>query len=348
MYNAATMNEAPVQFVRTSDGYDIAYSASGQGEPVVFLPVGITHLQLVRRHDRRLADWIQRMEECFRLVCYDSRGQGMSTRQLPPDHTISDLERDLEAVVDRLNLRRFVLVGYFYSAHVAVRYAVKHPERVKALVLISASLSMSAWPLDGMISIAERNWEGFLHAWVPASFSAAERQELVDYFKRAREAKDWLVSARAFSASDITSELESLKLPTLVLHPRDFLWLPPEESVRLAASIKDARYTLLDGQLPLGDPEQTVAAITGFLSEVEFASELRDSDTGAGGEGFEGLSARQRDVLRCIAEGRTTREIAEALVLSERTVERHIADIYTRIGARNRSEATAYALGNLS
>jgi len=57
-----------------------------------------------------------------------------------------------------------------------------------------------------------------------------------------------------------------------------------------------------------------------------------------------GLSRRQEEVLRLIAEGKTTREIAEVLVLSERTVERHIADVYAKIGVRNRSEATAYAL----
>jgi DNA-binding NarL/FixJ family response regulator len=57
-----------------------------------------------------------------------------------------------------------------------------------------------------------------------------------------------------------------------------------------------------------------------------------------------GLSQRQEEVLRLIAAGRTTREIAAQLVLSERTVERHIADVYAKIGARNRAEATAYAL----
>jgi DNA-binding CsgD family transcriptional regulator len=57
-----------------------------------------------------------------------------------------------------------------------------------------------------------------------------------------------------------------------------------------------------------------------------------------------GLSPRQAEVLRLLAEGKTTREIARSLVLSERTVERHIADVYAKIGARNRAEATAYAL----
>ena len=338
------MSEAPIQFVRTTDGYDIAYSVAGQGEPVVFLPVGITHLQLVRRHDRRLADWIRRMEECFTLVRYDTRGQGMSTRRLAPSHVIEDLERDLEAVVDRVTSSQVSLVGYFYSAHVAVRYAVKHPQRVKALILISASLSMAAWPLEGMISIAERNWEGFLHAWVPATFSAQERTELVTYFKQARDVGDWMISARAFSVSDIKNDVPALNVPTLVLHARDFLWLPPDESMKLAASIKDARFTLLDGPLPLGDPEQCVAAILDFLAGLNVTGSGEESERLEAAQTFGDLSERQMEVLRLIAAGRTSREVAETLVLSERTIERHIADIYRKIGVRNRAEATTWLL----
>lgn len=60
-----------------------------------------------------------------------------------------------------------------------------------------------------------------------------------------------------------------------------------------------------------------------------------------------GLTARQAEVLRLIADGKTNREIAVQLVLSQRTVQRHIADVYAKIGARNRAEATAFALREL-
>ena len=56
------------------------------------------------------------------------------------------------------------------------------------------------------------------------------------------------------------------------------------------------------------------------------------------------MTERQWEVLQFLAQGKTNREIAQALVLSERTVQRHIADIYNKIGARNRSEATAFAM----
>jgi class 3 adenylate cyclase len=56
-----------------------------------------------------------------------------------------------------------------------------------------------------------------------------------------------------------------------------------------------------------------------------------------------GLTAREIEVLRLIAAGRTNTEIADELTLSVRTVARHITNIYTKIGARNKVEATDYA-----
>lgn len=58
----------------------------------------------------------------------------------------------------------------------------------------------------------------------------------------------------------------------------------------------------------------------------------------------DGLSEREVQVLRLIAAGRTTKEIAADLIVSVATVERHITNLYTKIDARGRAEATAYAI----
>jgi len=55
------------------------------------------------------------------------------------------------------------------------------------------------------------------------------------------------------------------------------------------------------------------------------------------------LTAREREVLRLVASGRSNREIAHELVLSVRTVERHINNLYAKIGAHNKVDAAAYA-----
>jgi DNA-binding NarL/FixJ family response regulator len=60
----------------------------------------------------------------------------------------------------------------------------------------------------------------------------------------------------------------------------------------------------------------------------------------------DGLTEREVDVLRLIAAGRSNREIADELILSVRTVERHITNLYGKIDARGKADATAYALGH--
>jgi DNA-binding CsgD family transcriptional regulator len=56
-----------------------------------------------------------------------------------------------------------------------------------------------------------------------------------------------------------------------------------------------------------------------------------------------GLSARERQVLQLVARGKTNREIASALFISERTVERHLSNIFNKLDLTSRSAATAYA-----
>ena len=56
------------------------------------------------------------------------------------------------------------------------------------------------------------------------------------------------------------------------------------------------------------------------------------------------LSPQEERILALVAEGKTNKEIAAALVVSVPTVQRHIANIYGKIGARGRADATAYAI----
>src|SRR4030095_9784289 len=56
-----------------------------------------------------------------------------------------------------------------------------------------------------------------------------------------------------------------------------------------------------------------------------------------------GLTAREVEVLRLLAAGRTNRAIAAELFLSEKTVARHVANIFAKLGLSTRSAATAYA-----
>jgi DNA-binding NarL/FixJ family response regulator len=57
----------------------------------------------------------------------------------------------------------------------------------------------------------------------------------------------------------------------------------------------------------------------------------------------EGLTARELEVLRVLAQGKTNRVIAEKLYISEKTVASHVSHIFTKLGVSSRAAATAYA-----
>ena len=69
------------------------------------------------------------------------------------------------------------------------------------------------------------------------------------------------------------------------------------------------------------------------------ASLVRRATSGEPG----GLTPRELQVLRLVAAGRTNRAIAAELVLSERTGDRHVSNIFTKLGVSSRAAATAYA-----
>jgi DNA-binding NarL/FixJ family response regulator len=56
-----------------------------------------------------------------------------------------------------------------------------------------------------------------------------------------------------------------------------------------------------------------------------------------------GLTPRELQVLRLVAAGETNKAIAAELVLSDRTVDRHVSNIFTKLGVSSRAAATAYA-----
>jgi DNA-binding CsgD family transcriptional regulator len=87
------------------------------------------------------------------------------------------------------------------------------------------------------------------------------------------------------------------------------------------------------------------ARLEGLLVELNARLESAPAAAARNAPSYpDNLTAREVEVLRLLAAGRTNREVADALVLSIRTVERHIANVYAKIGVTRRVEATAYAL----
>jgi len=84
-----------------------------------------------------------------------------------------------------------------------------------------------------------------------------------------------------------------------------------------------------------------------FLYPGAVTALIRDHlDRGRAGEEMPGdlLTPRESEILKLVAEGHSSREIAETLVISVKTVERHRANILEKLGMRDRVELTRYAI----
>jgi DNA-binding CsgD family transcriptional regulator len=116
----------------------------------------------------------------------------------------------------------------------------------------------------------------------------------------------------------------------------------------LEAPYEAARVRVLIGIAcrEIGDRGSAALELEAARAAFEALGAVRDVeriDALAGDGASHGLTARELEVLRLVAEGRTNRAIADALFLSERTVERHVSNTFVKLGVRTRAAATAYA-----
>ena len=115
----------------------------------------------------------------------------------------------------------------------------------------------------------------------------------------------------------------------------------PYETARARALTGSAYRALRDDEAA----ELELEAARGSFRELGAAPDLArlDLQTTSSPDVSHGLSPRELEVLRLVASGKSNREIAAALVISEHTVTRHVQNIFAKLGLSSRSAATAFA-----
>ena len=112
--------------VTVGDG-NLYHEMAGSGDPMVLCHAGFV--------DSRMWDgqW-EEFSQCFRVVRFDMRDYGKSDRA----HGPIARRKDLEGLLDQLEIQRAVLMGCSMGGTTVLDFALEHPERVAALVLVSA------------------------------------------------------------------------------------------------------------------------------------------------------------------------------------------------------------------
>jgi DNA-binding CsgD family transcriptional regulator/pimeloyl-ACP methyl ester carboxylesterase len=275
---------------------------------------------------------------------------GSSDRNVP-DVSLDRWIDDLEAVVRANNLGSFVLAGVDCGAATALAYAARNPERVDHLVLMNGFTNGAGRWLDNPVSqsvraliqsgLPSQNWDFFrltLGNLVTRLQDADEARHLADVIRNATSPLSHQLGSAAMQLIDVSRDVPSVKAPTLVVHDKNFPFASLEACRDLASGIADAQMVVIDGD---GDAE--IAAIDTFLRSRGASSVAAEGAASAGAYPNR-LSAREVEVLRLIAAGKSNQQIADELVISPNTVLRHVSNIFAKAGLSNRAEAATYAV----
>jgi DNA-binding CsgD family transcriptional regulator/pimeloyl-ACP methyl ester carboxylesterase len=327
--------EPQIQYAKTSDGVDIAFATAGDGPPLVIAAPPLAHVQ---GRWEAFPHLYQPLAAQFHLVWYDSRGSGISDRE-SVDFSMEAMIRDLEAVVEAAGLTGFAMAALYDAVPIAVKYAAIRPEKILALVLADGWAKFSDYH-QSPAYVAEKalrsgDWAVYTETFARVLIGL-ENQEfarhVAAYIRESIAAEAWRSanSSQGYEAWDVSAHLPDVTVNTLVVHNRNNRLLPVQTGQRLAASIPNARFQVVDDM----DRVQLAGIIIAFLASCVQASPPA------------GLSRREAEVLRLVAAGRSNREIGEKLAISLNTVDRHVSNIYDKIGASNRAEAASFAVRN--
>ncbi len=270
-----------IRYCRTSDGMRIAYAETGEGTPIVRCLGWFTHLEVEWSSSLGRSFW-QRLSRDHKLIRYDGRGMGLS--ESTTEFSSETRLEDLEAVVDAAELNQFVLAATSEGSRTALRYALRHPDRIKSLILCGSSVEKKpTWDSDNAkqfrayLSMIETGWgkESHRKLFADLFLGMSASPEEIDYFMEMQRysASKEVASAYYSSLGEQNQGFEvagQIRVPTLILHAKDDQIVPFQFSLDLAAEIPGARLKPLDGDchwllLKSARSEEYIKTIEAFL-----------------------------------------------------------------------------------
>lgn len=332
----------PLRYALTDDGVQIAYGVRGTGPPLVVMPtIPFSHFRL-EAEQPEYARVLDGLAGYTTLIQYDARGTGSSDPH-PADFSVDAMSRDLRAVISSIGVTRPALFALYSASLCGIAFAATEGA-VSALILwapvVRGGPAMGGAQSKALLSLLDQDWELFTetaaHAWMgwPVGDSSRRVAKLFREAVSQENARVWLATT---AGTDVHSLLPQVRVPTLILH-RSGMPTDTTEAREIAALIPDAQLEIFPDEAAnfyAGDSAAVIRSIAAFLGS-RVAAPLADRASG--------LSPREIEVLRLLALGETNEGIGHRLGISVNTVERHVVNVYSKIGARGRADAAAYAV----
>jgi len=223
----------------------------------------------------------------FRVIAPDLPGYGYSDKPADATYSIAEQARAVVALMDRLGIKKAIVVGASYGGAVAATAALDYPDRVHKLIMIGAVtndeakkkflLRVSCMPLIGDIAtplflgsrwiLKKRMQAMYRRMQKPINEKmVASRHHLL---ATANTHRAMIRTARAWSANRIEREASLIRQPTMIVWGDQDDHFPVDNAFRLRDAIPNSKLIIFRncGHLPPAEyPEQFVAAVSEFCS----------------------------------------------------------------------------------
>jgi len=271
-----------IHFAHTSDGVSIAYSTSGDGLPLIFIPSWVSHLEfeMMNPHMVRFMEGMSAGGR-RRLVRFDHRGNELSDRRVS-DLSVRARATDIEAVMDHLGVSKACIFAWSMGTPSAILFAANNPDRVSHLVLYASFARAFEADSDrqdvgrAIVDLIRARWTIGAKAAIEFIYPNADKgiaDMTATYFTNAASGD---VAAAIMEESlfhvDVRDELPKLTMPTLVLHRREDEAIAFEMGREVAALLPHGHFTPLEGNIHppfYGDYQRIIDAVDDFLQSSD-------------------------------------------------------------------------------
>jgi len=257
-----------------ANGIDIYYDSRGEGEPLLLIAGlgGTRHLWELQ---------VPSFARQYRVVTFDNRGAGDSDKPAE-SYSIALFADDTAALMDAMGIERAHVYGQSMGGLIAQEFALRHPQKVRCLVLGCTTFGgphsvlpspQAAALLAGMPNLppeqaVERVMELFYSPRFRREHAEEARQRIQTYFPLRTPPDAYARQLAACLAFDTYDRLPQIAAPTLVINGAEDALIPAENSRIMAQRIPGAELLLFPeaGHLYFHEmPEEVGAAVADFL-----------------------------------------------------------------------------------
>ena len=238
--------------------------------------------------------WAAQLKDRYRIISYDQPGHGLTGAHPRADYSAAAFVRVLDVVAANRGLTKFALAGNSMGGWVAWNYALAHPDKLSALILVDAAgapVKSTGTPIGFRIArtpvvrdlignltpriIIEKSLEDTLYDRKQVTPAMVDRYwELLRYPGNRKATLDRSRTERGQVAQ---SALAAIKVPTLLMWGREDSLIPVSGAAWFAKGIPGAKTVIYDriGHIPMQEtPDKSAADVDAFLSAQSPISEV--------------------------------------------------------------------------